>query len=449
MLLCAGYVVPVTSDPIVDGAVLVRNGRIRDIGSSEMLRLRYPDEETRDYGQAVLLPGFVDLHTHLENSVMRGMVHDVPYAQWLLAVNEISARMSTHDWNESAVLGGLEALSSGITCIADITSTGASLRAAQKLGLRGVIYREVTAMDKSRVDAAIHLAADDIESWSEAVDSDRLLVGIAPAPLFSCHPLVLKRVAKYAGDDLPVAMHLAGSREESNFIQYGSSTFSVHNMQGKRGYVEVPPWLPTGTSPVQYALNWDAFKPAHVLAIHCVHVDEDDINTLKQNNVSIAVCPRCNAQLGMGVAPMSEFLDQGFAVGIGSDSPAATNSTDMLIEMRNAMLVQRAINVKFLSSQAVLEAATIGGARAIHLDDQIGSLEIGKMADIIAIDISSSHQMPTTDPVSAVVGTTSGSDVVMSMVGGTIRYEQNRWHVDVEVAKNIATIIGIRGKLRR
>lgn len=450
MLLSARYVLPITSEPILDGAVLVRNGKIKDIGKGEMLRLRYPDEEVKDFGRAAILPGLIDLHTHLENSVMRGLVHDVPYATWIQAVLEKSQLLEPSDWYDSAILGGLEALSSGITCVADITTTGAAFTATQKLGLRSVIFREVGAKDKRRVDYAMKLAKADIAHWSEEADTRRTTIGIAPAALYVCHPALFKKVADFATEyDLPVAMHLAGSREEYMFIKYGSSPFSVHEMDSARGYVEIPPWLPTGSTPVRYVLNWGAFEAPNVIAIHGVHVDREDIEKLKEYDVALAVCPRCNAQLGMGVAPIKEFLRAGLRMGIGTDSPAATDSSDMMMEMRVGMLVQRAVNVgTFLDSGTMLEMATIGGARALKLDDKIGSLDIGKEADIIAIDLSGSHQTPTSDPVSAIVNTCSDADVMMSMVAGNVLYEKNHWHVDVEVARNIARVIEIRGKLR-
>lgn len=450
MLLCSQYVLPITAEPIKDGAVLVRNGKIADIGKVEMLKLRYPDEEVRDFGLAAIMPGLVNLHTHLENSIMRGVVHDVPYATWLVSVHEKSMRMEPGDWYDSAVLGGLEAISSGITCVADITSTGAACAATQKLGLRSVIYREVTAMEKSRVSRAMKAAATDIVRWQEQADSSRITIGIAPAALFESHPSMFGEISSYATEnDLPVAMHLAGNREEYKFIKYGSSPFSVHEMDQKRGFVEIPPWLPTGTTPVRYALNWGAFDAPNVLAIHCVHVDDEDIKKIKEYDVAVATCPRCNAQLGMGIAPINEFLRAGIRVGLGTDSPAATDSSDMLDEMRIGMLVQRALNIgEFLDSATMLEMATIGGARALRLDDMIGSLEIGKEADVIAVDLSGSHQTPSTDPVSAVVNTCSGTDVLMTMVAGTMLYEKNNWHVDIDVAKNIARVIEVRGKLR-
>lgn len=322
MLLCAEYILPITSEPLRNGALLIRDGIIRDIGSTEMLKLRYPDEEVADYGLAAIMPGLIDLHTHLENSVMRGIVHDVPYTTWIMSMVEKSAKMEVRDWYDSAIIGGLEALSSGITCVADITSTGAACTATQKLGMRSVIYREVGAMDSRRVDYAMKVAENDIMHWREEVDSSRITIGIAPAALYTCHPSVFSRVSEFARRaDAPVAMHLAGSREEFNFVKYGSSPFSVHGMDSKRGFVEIPPWLPTGTTPVRYALNWGAFESDNVMAIHCVHIDDDDIKKLKEYDVAVASCPRCNAQLGMGVAPFNEFLRAGLRTGLGTDSP--------------------------------------------------------------------------------------------------------------------------------
>lgn len=451
MLICAQYVFPVTSDPITNGAVLVRDGKIRDVGQADMLKLRYPDEETVDYGLAAVMPGLVDLHTRLEKTVLRGVAHDVPYATWILSILELGSRLEVSDWYDSAIIGGLDALSSGITTVADITSTGAACTAAQKLGLRGVIYREVAAMDKSRVPYAIRSAENDILHWREEVDQDRIAIGIAPGAVYAIHPSVFTQVSECARKmDLPVAMRLAGSREEYNFVKRGSSMFAVHTMDdSKRGYVEIPPWMPTGVTPVRYALNWGAFESSNVLVIHAVHVDDDDIKKLREYDVSICTCARSNAQLGMGIAPLGAFLRAGLNVGFGTDSPAATESIDMISEMRMSMLIQRAFDTRrFLDSSTVLELATIGGARALGIDDKVGSLEIGKCADLIAVDLSSSYQTPDADPVSAVVNTCSSSDVLMTMVDGKTLYEKNQWHVDVDVAKNIARVIEIRAKLR-
>ncbi len=451
MILSAKYVFPITGDPIAGGAVLVKGNRIADVGDMTTLLQRYPEEEVKDFGMAALMPGFVDLHTRLEKTVLRGLVADQPYARWILSVIEKSTRMENADWYDSAVVGGLDALASGITTVCDITASGAVLKATLALGLRSVIYREVGAMDKMRVSYAMHSAERDIADWRDRTAGTNVSVGIAPAAIYANHPQVFGMVSELAcEEDLPVAMRLAGSREEFNFVMRGSSMFAVDNMDVEtRGYVEIPPWLPFGVTPVRYALNWGAFDAPNVLMIHAVHIDDDDIRKLVEKGVAICTCPRANAQLGMGVAPLSELIQAGLRIGLGTDSPAATESTDMLSEMRTGLLLHRARDTRrFLDAATMLEMATVGGARALKMEDEIGSLEIGKRADIIAIDLSSSHQTPEVNPMSAVVNTCSVADIMMTMVDGKTLYEKDHWHVGVEVAKSIARVIEIRTKLR-
>lgn len=449
MLLCAEYVLPITSEAIEQGAVLVRDGKIWDVGPRAQLQSRYAHEEVRDFGQAALLPGLINVHTHVEYSAMRGLLQDEPYARWLVAVRDASGQFTAQDLYYSAIIGGLEALSSGITTMGDITTSESAVRALQDLGLRGVVYREVGVMDKQRVSYAMNSAIEDIEAWRTKVDESRITIGIAPGALYACHPSVFRMISDYAKDRVPVALHVAGSREEYDFIKSGSSAFSLAAME-RRGYVEMPPWMPTGVTPVNYALNWGAFDAGNVLAIHCVHVDEDDIAKLRERDVAIAYCPRSNSQLGMGVAPLHAFLQAGLRVGLGTDSPAATDSVDMFSEMRVGLLVQRAVdNQNFLSARKMLEMATIDAARALRKDHEIGSLKVGKAADICAIDLSGSHQTPTSTPIAAVVNTAAMSDVQMTMVAGNILYDQGKWNIDVEFAKSIAQVMRIRGKLRR
>ena len=184
MLLCAHYILPITSSPFEDGAILVRDNRICDLGSAEMLKLRYPDEEVLDYGNAALMPGFIDLNANLESAVMRGSVRDVPFVSWSSQMTRNSSKLEAADWTDSALFGGLEAIAAGITCLADVTYAGASWKAINKLGLRGVVYRRVAAKDKRRIDYAINNARNDIVRWRESAASDRVAAGIAPAPTY-------------------------------------------------------------------------------------------------------------------------------------------------------------------------------------------------------------------------------------------------------------------------
>jgi 5-methylthioadenosine/S-adenosylhomocysteine deaminase len=270
-------------------------------------------------------------------------------------------------------------------------------------------------------------AARDIAAWRETADAERMTVGIAPHAPYSCHPELFRRVAEYASDGTPVAIHLAGSREEYQFVKYGSSMLAidVRDVYDRRA----PLWLPTGVSPVRYVLQWRLFDAPNVLAVHCTQVDDADIEVLASRDVAIAHCPRCNAKLGMGVAPVTKFLGAGIRVGIGTDSPAASNSTDMFEEMRVGLLLQRAVlgEEHFMIARQFMKMATLDAARALRMDATIGSLEPGKRADIVAVDLSKSHQIPTHSPYSTLVHTANQENVLWTMVGGKVAYEAREW----------------------
>jgi len=441
----------VSSPHIENGAILVRDGSIVEVGSASRLKALYPNEPMRDFGVAALMPGFVDAHTHLEYSAMRGLINDAPYADWKMHIDDKGQRFTTGDWEDSALLGALEIVRCGITTIADITRTGASFRASKRVGLRGVIYREVGTMERQEVDSALNQAFSDIDEWRSSATSLQR-IGIAPSALFTCHPHIFKGVSEYAMDGTPVAMHLAGSRDEYEFIRYGSSPFSVHSTEQERGYgIDVPPWLATGTSPVNYVLNWGIFDVPNLLAIHCVQVNDDDIEKLADYKVNIAVCPRCNAQLAMGIAPLTKFQKAGIIVGLGTDSPAATDATDPFAEMRTGLLLQRATgnSHSFIKASKMLEIATLGGARALGIEDEVGSLESGKKADIIAVDLSHSNQTPTHDPGQAVLFTAHPGNVMMTMVEGNILYDSGEHQHNVDVEQVFKRVEEMRIKLRQ
>lgn len=449
MLLCAKYIVPVSSEPMENGAVLVRDGVIADIGTAEMMRLRYPDEEVKDFGMAALTPGFIDLHARVEDGVLRGLIRDLPFVEWRKNIGDLRSRISSKEAYDSAYLGCLEELSAGVTTIGDTTSTGAAVFAAQDCGLRAVVYREAGAIDKRLVNYAMKKVDSDLEKWSQSVDEDRIVLGIAPDPVYECHPELYRSAAKYAAEhnNLPIAMKLAGSNEELRFVKDGA-TAGLDSTVDHRGFVEVPPWLPTAVTPVNYVLNWGLFEAENVMIVYGVNVSEDDIRHLRDYDVAVATCPSLNAQLGMGVAPVSEYLRSGLRIGLGTGAPGSVNYLDMFAEMRFELMIQRALSREFLNPQTLLEMATLRAAEVLRLDDKIGSLEIGKLADIIAIDLSGSHQTPTTDPVTALLGSASNSDVVMTMVNGNILYEAGRLHVGEGATKVIAHVLEVRGRLR-
>ena len=447
MLLTARYVLPIATPHIENGAVLVRDDKIVEVGELEQMAKLYPDEPIRNFGLAALMPGFIDLHTHLEYTAMRGLVDDLPYSEWKLQLMQKERLFSDQDWRDSARLGALEALQSGITTVADITETGGSCAAAHEMGLRAVVYREVATMDKHKVAEVMQQAAEDISAWREASDPARITIGIAPHAPYSCHPELFRRVAEYAADGTLVAIHLAGSKEEYDFVKYGSSMLATDVRDSYD--VDAPGWLPTGVSPVRYVLQWDLFDVPNIMAVHCTQVDDDDINVLAEKDVSIAHCPRCEAKLAMGIAPVEKFLRADLRVGLGTDSPAASNSMDVFEEMRIGLLVQRATlgEDHFMSARQFMKMATLEAARVLGLVHELGSLQAGKQADIIAVDLSKSHQIPTHYPYSTLVHTANQENVLATMVGGQFVYENRSWR-GIDHQRIFARAEEMRMKLR-
>ncbi len=446
MLLAARYVLPVTQPHIEDGAVLVRHGVIEAVGSRGELQAQNPDEEVRDFGLAALMPGFVDVHTHLEYSVFRGLVNDLPYTQWKLQVLETESVLTSEDWDDSARLGALEALRSGITSVADITDTGASLRAVADAGLRGIVYREVQTMEKNRVRDLMARAFDDVARWREGSDPSLVRIGLAPHAPYSCHPDVFGSVAEEAvRAGLPIATHLAGSKDEYNFIKYGSSPLMDFPDLLESGVG----WLPTGVSPVRYLLQWGFFSAPEVLGVHCVQVDEEDIRVLAAHDVAVAYCPRCNAKLAMGVAPVHAFSDFGLRLGLGTDSPASNATMDYFDEMRVGLLIQRSVagEASFYTAERYIRMATVGSAQALGMGESVGSLESGKRADVIAVDLSHSHQIPTTDPAGALVHTANQDNVLMTMIDGKVVYERGEW-ATLDAERIMERAAAVRARLR-
>jgi 5-methylthioadenosine/S-adenosylhomocysteine deaminase len=448
MLLTARYVLPVTAPYIEDGAVLVRDDGIVEVGRVDDLTARYPEEEVRDFGLAALLPGFVDLHTHLEYSIFRGLVDDLPYSEWKVSLLEKERRLTDEDWSTSATLGVLEAIQSGITTVADITSRGCSVEAVCEAGMRAVVYREVATMDRKLVSAAIADAIADMADWRTRADGHPVAIGIAPHAPYSCHPQVYRAVGELARHEgLPVATHLAGSQDEYDFVKWGKSAMAIDVQDA--GDWDESPWMPTGVSPVRYLMQYGIFDVPNFLAIHCVHVDDSDIDVLRSYDAAIAYCPRCNAKLGMGIAPLKRYMDRGVRIGIGTDSPAAANTVDMFDEMRIGLLLQRAasLDVASFTAARMIRMATIWGARALRMEDRIGSLEAGKQADVVAVDLSLSHQIPTQDPAGAIVHTANQENVMMTMVDGRVIYDRGEATL-IDRSEIIERAVKMRSMLR-
>ena len=389
----ARWVVPVTSEPIANGVVAVEGDRIAFAGAPE----EAPAGQDEELGDVVLLPGLVNAHCHLELTAMRGFLEDIDFRRWILRLtNARRAVLDSDALFESARYGIEEGLRAGITTYGDTCASGVVMQAMREAGVRGVMFQEVFGPDPAQ-------CAESIEGLRRAVAGLRYLetplvrVGVSPhAPYTVSDELFLATAAFAREQGLPIAIHIAESDLEQRLVVEAAGSFA--DGLRRRG-IEV---VPRGESPVGL-LSRLGILDASPLLIHCIRVDERDIAAIASSRSAVAHCPVSNAKLGHGVAPLTELLSAGVTVGIGTDSMASNNRMDILEEARIALLAQRA---RLGSSETpgateMLELATIEGAKALGLEQLIGSLEEGKQADLAAFSLTGAA--PTQDPVTAAV----------------------------------------------
>ena len=443
----AAWVLPVSAPPIPDGALAVAGERIVGVGPADELAASSPQAAVVDLDQAIIMPGFINCHSHVEYTSFRGILDDAEFGDWILSLIDVKASLSPDEYLVSARLGVMEAISSGITTVADTSYSGVTLEAAAESGLRGRLYLEIFGVDDSRLDETMARVERRLAA-ARAAAPPRFEVGLAPHATYTVSSRLYKAVAARArAEGLKLLSHVAESREEATYVRSGSGKFA-HDFREKMGWERMLV-QPYGVSPIKYLQQWDVFD-RDFLAVHCVQVNRDDIRILKTKGVAVAHCPKSNAKLGCGVAPLTDLLHEGVRVGLGTDSPASSNIMDMFDEMRTMLFLQRAVekDVSVLDAPACVRIATLGGAEALGLEQSVGSLEPGKLADFIAVDVSRSHFAPVDDPYSALVYGANQDDVTLTVVGGEQLY-RDRAHIGLDAESIRRDASAVRQKLRQ
>jgi cytosine/adenosine deaminase-related metal-dependent hydrolase len=418
--LRARWVLPIVGAPIENGEVVVEGERIAEARPAPAA----PAPDARDFGEAVLMPGLVNVHTHLDYTVMRGLLEDIAFFPWIRELTARKAALDEQDWIASATLGAAEAVAGGVTTLGDCTDSGAALLGAKALGLRGIVYQEVFGIDESQsvpeIMAELRLK---VRALRRQAAGTRLRIGVSPHAPYTVRPALFRALNVYAEEEnLPVCIHAAESEAESAWIREG--TGPIGEMCAQRGI----PWDPPGVSPVSYLHALGALTP-RTLLVHGVQLAEDDPPLVRAAGAAWAHCPKSNAKLGNGIADMTLLRACGPPdaprIGLGSDSVASNNTMDLFEEMRFAALAQRALrrDWRAMTAREAVEMATVGGARALGLEGEIGSLEPGRQADLIAVRADGLHALPCYDPYSALVYAGSARDVAMTMIAGEVVYE--------------------------
>ncbi len=410
-----------------DGAMLVKNGKIADLGGAADMKEMYPDESCQDMCGDIIMPGMINTHTHAPMVLFRGLADDLPLKAWLEKyIWPMEKKMVNADFVKWGVrLAMMEMIASGTTCFSDMYFfEDAAAEAVNGAGMRALLGEGVIDFptpDAATPEEEMRRLSDLAAKWK---GNDNVRISVCAHSPYTCSPDLLLKTKKLA-DKLKTVHHI-----------------HVAETKGERDSIAASL---SGESPVKFLQRLDILD-ASTLAAHCVWTDAEDINILAECGVNVAHNPSSNLKLASGTAPVADMLKNGVNVSLGTDGAASNNNLDMFREMRMAALIHKgaSLDPEACGAYDVLEMATINGARALSMDDITGSLEIGKYADFIVVDTTSPNMTPMYDPVSHLVYSANGADVRKVYVSGRLVYRNGEYlTMDAgEVYENIRRLSG-------
>ncbi|MBZ5638685.1 MAG: amidohydrolase family protein [Acidobacteriia bacterium] len=399
----ARHVLSVASPQVTDGAVAVHEGRIAAVGrKTEVLKAVGDGAEVHDLGDAVLLPGLVNAHVHLDLSWMRD---DPPpggsYVAWFRDRMERVEQAPDPIRREATEKAVAEMAARGTVAVGDAAGVPWTAGILARSPLHAVVFVELTGFRTEDAERLLDRAASSLDSIENEPDvkAARGRVGVVLSP-HSAHTVSASLLKALAGRATAsgeiLSIHLAETPDEAAMLMDGSGPFPGL-LRARGGWDEG--WHAPGHSPVEY-LDRLGVLCRRTLAIHCIHLGQQDMSKLQARGVTVVTCPRSNLRLGVGKTPVPKLLSAGIPVALGTDSLASVSDLDLFFEMAGLRREHPT-----LSPAAVLRMATLNGARALRLESNLGTLEKGKLAALAAVSLSNPHD----DPLEAV---TSGPETV-------------------------------------
>jgi len=395
----------------MEGNVFVTDGWITDIrDESKIDHIQGSHAEIINAKDAIVMPGLINSHTHAAMTLFRGLADDLPLKQWLFEkIFPAEAKfLNTDSVYWGSLLGCLEMIASGTTCFIDgYFFQDETVRAAHDSGLRALIAQGVIDFPAPGVEDPeknLKVAKEFIERWLGF--SDLIMPGIFCHSPLTCSEQTLKDAWEISQQfDLPLQIHLSETSEEMN---------EILKKAGKR--------------PVHYLDELGLINDG-LIAAHAVHLDDREIECLKENRVKVVHVPESNMKLGSGVARVLDMIKLGMPIGLGTDGCSSNNNLDMLQEMDTAAKLSKVFSLDpvALDAETVLRMATTWGASVLGLEDQVGTLEVGKKADIIVVDLHGPNLCPVYDPLSALVYSASGADVKDVIVDGKVLMKDRKF----------------------
>jgi cytosine/adenosine deaminase-related metal-dependent hydrolase len=401
--LAARWLIPVQGPPIERGALLIgADGRILDVGPDA--RIPRPDGTPAEiFDDGIILPGLINTHTHLELTGFAGQVPEREFTAWIRRLRQLKTTRSSAEYREAARRGLADSFAGGVTTVADTGDSGAAMEALVEAAASGVAYQEVFGPDPDQADeslAGLQARVDAVRPLA----TDRVAIGVSPHAVYTVSGRLFRAVSDWARrEQLPLAVHVAESPAESELLLGGTGGFA--EAWRARG---IPLPSPAGCTPMRWLAEHGVLSDL-TLCIHAVQLDRADIDRLADSGAAVAHCPLSNRAHGHGDAPLEMLLESGVRVGLGTDSVVSVGRLDLLAEARAAATLAPA-----LEADDLLELCTLGGAQALGLDSQTGSLLPGKYADCAIVRVSANTGGTPAEQVLA-----SGvQDVLRTYVGG-------------------------------
>jgi cytosine/adenosine deaminase-related metal-dependent hydrolase len=396
---------PSYTNIIDNGAIVLKHDKILSIGQTSDIISQFHGHSVVQIKNAVIMPGLINAHVHLELPALLASIRAPHFPGWVVNLIRAKKTLSSDDYLAAAQNNINTSIQAGTTTVGEICTHDVSPGVLKQSGLRAVVYKELISMDPLRK----------IRSFSSLLFRPTSLVqaGLSPHSPFTVSESVLKDVNRIAKKkDLRLAMHIAESQDEIRLLQGKKSGLSeLYRLAGWD-----LSWAPSAASSVEYLKRIRLLSPA-LLAVHAVHVTNGDISMIRKSKTPIAHCPRSNNETAVGKMPLKKYLDAGVFVGLGTDSLASSPTLNMWDEMRYAYRLHHRDGI---TARDILALATFGGARVLGMGADIGSLEKGKKADLIAVRLPHKE---TGDIYSDLLRETKSC--IMTMVNGKILYRDN------------------------
>jgi cytosine/adenosine deaminase-related metal-dependent hydrolase len=410
MILTSSKLITCTSHAttIANGAIVINKGVIHAVGPLPKIIRQFPGKNVIHLQNSVLMPGLVNTHTHLELPMLLNTIQSKNFPAWVLHLIAAKKKLDNHDYSNAARKNINTLIKTGTTTVGDISTHGISPALLKKSGLRARVYYEKIIM------ASEGKGQKQKKLLPPRRDTVLVQSGLSPHSPYTVSEAALRNIRKFGQKKtkIPLAMHIAESKEEIRLLQRKSS--GLEKLYQFAGWDL--DWAPMGCSSFEY-LNRIGFLSPNLLAVHAVQVTDKDISLMQSRKVAVAHCPRSNKETGVGRMPLKLFLDAGIAVGLGTDSLASAPTLNMWDEMRYAYHIHRHDG---LTPKDIILLGTSGGAHAMRMNKQIGSIAPGMKADIIAVSLPAKN---TGDLYSDLLRETKSC--IMTIVNGKILYQND------------------------